>query len=990
VTTYERDEKARVIEMVEASGTELARTTSITWDPDFNLPTQIVRPGLTTDFVYDTKGHLASKRQTDTTTNTEPYSTNGQTRAWDHTWSSTGQLLTVDGPLVTDQTIYTYRLDGYLETITNGLGHRITVDTVNSRGQPTRVIDANGTPIDLAYDGLGRLMSATVDPGPNQAVTSFGYNAIDQITRVTRPNDVVLNYKYNPAGRLTSITNDANEEIKLAYDKAGDSTKIDVKSSDGAIVVQMRGIYDELGRILKHIRAANQETQFAYDKVGHLIHITDPRSQDYDYLVDELNRPVRETGPRDHEINVTFTDRDDVESVTDARTNATVYVRNGRGDLIRERSADRGVTDYVYNELGLMTQRTDARGVIADFAYDVLGRMTSRSFPGAPSETTTWSYDSTADGNKGVGRLTGTTDRSGTEDYTYDALGRMTRVVRVIGARTYETVYAYDQDGNVTRITLPSGRTVTFARDSLARVTGVTTEDDAGAPSNTVVSSVAWRPFGPLASLIFGNGIGLALAYDNDGRVIDIDAAGGGIIVQDLTYTYDPASNITAIGDNLTTSRSQTFAYDDRDRLASATGPYGIKTYLYDAVGNRTEQTVTLPPAGTETYTTALTSNRLDSIAGTVTRSLTYAASGQVETDQRSPVDSWTYTIDQEGRMSAATLNGVPQATFAYNADGHRIVKTNALTGAETNYIYDLDGQLLAEMDGATGAPIREYIRLDDGLPIAYVDRQGPGGASRLFFYHNDQMGRPQKITDSSGNIVLDEVSDPFGKLHSTSGSIENVLRFPGQIYDPETGLMQNWHRDYDPSIGRYLQSDPAGLASGINTYAYVDGNPVSRIDPTGMQPTVGNWPKGPAPWPVTPSGTVHIGVTGGFTTLIGGSGSIGLSHDVHCATCYWDYARNLDVYGSLSGEAGYGAGASSGIVVGYWRDSAFLGTAQGPKFDFPLPGGLVISVAIGVDPSARSFQKICTGGQVSIGPGLEAGVVYYRSYTHVLFQILP
>lgn len=113
---------------------------------------------------------------------------------------------------------------------------------------------------------------------------------------------------------------------------------------------------------------------------------------------------------------------------------------------------------------------------------------------------------------------------------------------------------------------------MTYTRDSLARVTAVSTKDNAGALTNTVASSIAWRPFGPLAALTFGNSIGLTLAYDNDGRVTDIDAAGSGTTVQDLVYGYDPASNITSVGDALNTNRSQTFAYDNLNRLTQATG----------------------------------------------------------------------------------------------------------------------------------------------------------------------------------------------------------------------------------------------------------------------------------------------------------------------------------------------------------------------------------------------------------------------------------
>jgi RHS repeat-associated protein len=125
-----------------------------------------------------------------------------------------------------------------------------------------------------------------------------------------------------------------------------------------------------------------------------------------------------------------------------------------------------------------------------------------------------------------------------------------------------------------------------------------------------------------------------------------------------------------------------------------------------------------------------------------------------------------------------------------------------------------------------------------------------------VYYIHTDQLGTPQKMTDGSANIVWDNVSDPFGNAVATQGtswdaanwgsfnwawtmlSLSN-LRFPGQYFDGETRLNQNWNRDYDPATGRYVQSDPTGLMGGVNSYAYASGNPVNKIDAEGLQAMV-------------------------------------------------------------------------------------------------------------------------------------------------------
>jgi RHS repeat-associated protein len=141
---------------------------------------------------------------------------------------------------------------------------------------------------------------------------------------------------------------------------------------------------------------------------------------------------------------------------------------------------------------------------------------------------------------------------------------------------------------------------------------------------------------------------------------------------------------------------------------------------------------------------------------------------------------------------------------------------------------YQLDSNSQISLSSAAnGYVIADGIRL---LPT--TANTTPGG---IFYVHNDHLGTPLAITDENQTVVWQASYDPFGKATITTETITNNTRFPGQYFDKETGLHYNYYRYYDPYSGRYITSDPIGLAGGLNTYSYVGGNPLSYTDPQGL-----------------------------------------------------------------------------------------------------------------------------------------------------------
>jgi RHS repeat-associated protein len=144
------------------------------------------------------------------------------------------------------------------------------------------------------------------------------------------------------------------------------------------------------------------------------------------------------------------------------------------------------------------------------------------------------------------------------------------------------------------------------------------------------------------------------------------------------------------------------------------------------------------------------------------------------------------------------------------------------------------------------GQSLITYVWKDDTPSAVIYAANSPANANneqeRIVYLHTDHMNTPRKATDAQARLVWSWTSDAFGSNAAnedtdSNGSATMInVRFPGQYFDAESGLHYNWNRYYDPRAGRYTQSDPIGLAGGINTYSYVEGNPLSFSDPEGLK----------------------------------------------------------------------------------------------------------------------------------------------------------
>jgi RHS repeat-associated protein len=563
------------------------------------------------------------------------------------------------------------------------------------------------------------------------------------------------------------------------------------------------------------------------------------------HTYDALQRRVLSTDAKSGVTSLQYNGQDRLTRVIDPRTLVTTTPRNGLGDVAQVVSPDTGTASQSYDAAGNLTRRVDSRGVIATPVYDALNRLTQVVYTqtGKPSEAMGWAHDQTGAGFAyGVGRLTTATHPAGSSTYQYDAQGRLTVESQSLNAQaganavvTKVASYGYDAAGHLTSITYPSNRRVDFTYTG-GVLSAIGLASVPRGVASALLTNVQWEPFGAARSwqwVLAGGALQPhERVFDPSGRLVRYRL---GPVVRDLSY--DAGDRIKAFDHYDATTGAplpglrQGFDHDPLGQLTQVSANATTWSFSYDANGNRTGVLINGVAQG---YAVDPASNRLKGLSNPAS-TLTPDAMGNTLADSGK---GYTATFNLAGRMSTLTRAGIT-TSYTYDGQGRRLRK--ASSAGTVIFVHDPAGHLLGEYDG-TGAALREYVWMGDTPMAMFTPGTTATAAPLVYYLHSDHLDTPRVAVDTSGRLRWRWMAEPFGSTAPETnpaglGSFTQNLRFPGQYADAESGLFYNGFRDYDPATGRYTQSDPIGLAGGINTYAYVSGNPLRYADPAGLCP---------------------------------------------------------------------------------------------------------------------------------------------------------
>ncbi|WP_313316443.1 RHS repeat-associated core domain-containing protein [Stenotrophomonas sp.] len=678
-----------------------------------------------------------------------------------------------------------------VRTVVNNQYVQLAAYTYNAMNRPLTHVDTAGQTWKMAWNARGQLTTLT---NPNGEVTTRIYNALGQMTSILGPaSEILYSASYDSVGRVAAETDSGGHTRAFTYDNL--DRLVTTTFPDGTTEVNtwtamdVTAVKDRMNRV----------TTFKYNANRMLVEKTESGGLVSKYEYDLANR---------------------LTAFTDPRGVKTRWDRDVQGRVTAEIFPDDTRKTFTYDIAGRIDRVTDVLGQARQYTYAKDDRITGITYPGALQTTpavnfvwdaqrprllsmtdgvgtTTYSYH--LEGTLGGGKLASEASSLGpasTLTYFYDALGRLD--ARAIGAS--DELYEYDALGRIRQI-----------------------DNDLGTHVQSYLGST-----GQLAQSIVGS-IQTSYSYESnlqDRQLAAITTTSSAGFSSARGYQRDVLGRITAASETrqvtpaTTTLRDYGFSYDAHDRLAAWTDTSGsslLESFDYDDSGNLLQQV----RGGTTWNAVANGDNQLVQADG----------------------NAWEYDL-------VGNLINDGKRAYLWDAESRLIKITNITTGATSEFSYDGLGRRVMSTERASSAapPVTSYYLWcgseicqkrdsNQSVTATYLG-QGEIHGSTLLYYVRDQLGSPREVLNQLGNSMGTLEYGSYGRTVSASGVLPDK-RYAGMYYHKESGLYLTWYRSYEPMAGRWISRDPIGLSGGENIYAYVGGDPISFIDPLGLDSIV-------------------------------------------------------------------------------------------------------------------------------------------------------
>lgn len=733
------------------------------------------------------------------------------------------------------------------------VSHQTTTASDFNTGQVLTATDENNQATTTQYDSIGRINSVLFSNG-GQPVTLKTYSypsltetdastlqvqdsyetasittktIVDGYGRTTQSvqNDVTAETTYNAQGQVYSVTN--------AHASSSSST-------DGTTYYT----YDELGRALSVQLPGGQSTTDTYSL--NMVISTDALTHQRQRTVDVFGNiaSVLEPDASGNLVWQTAYQRDDLGSLKEidqmggvsdtSQWRTRTFNYDGLGRLSSQTTKEAGQLSYTYDNNGNVLSVTNANSSAntVGYSYDELNRVVTKQVGGGPTYRYTYDGQDASGDPYGLGRLTSTTDGASIQTrFQHDPSGR---VISEASCRpsncsfVYKTTANFDFAGNLRALTYPDGRKIEWVYDlfnrPLEEVNSFFGADEIDVP---LMVAEGYYPTGQAQDIIDGSGVEFTSVVDPNGNVGSLTYSNGSPVIS-RSYTWAAnANNLTGVTDSAS-GRTQTFTYDQLDRLATATDtgttgsatspglpsvPASSMSYTYDAWGN-------LQQSGSSGFVQLIDANNRISAVG-----YNYDSAGNLTSDGNG--NSYTYRAD--GHQSASN-----SVSYGYDALDQRVVKSGSST---LEYFY-FGGNLIATRDSGSGA-WKDLLYGAHGL-MAEVD----GTEAAIPVYRlGDHEGTLAQTTDGNGNVVGGVTTLPFGQILSNSTADSFV--FTEHEWDSENFSFNTQFRQYAPAQGRWLSPDSyAGSydlmdPQTLNRYAYALNTPLTSTDPSGLDSCV-------------------------------------------------------------------------------------------------------------------------------------------------------